>query len=258
MSFNAAAQKHAQDMFDNYYSSHWGTDGLKPYMRYTLEGGLNFEAENSAYSGWFNPADNPANHESIDVRQEIAEIERLMMYEDAGANWGHRDTILNKWAKRVSLGIVYDDKRVAFVEQFEGEYLEYYTPPTLSGSVLSLSGRFTIPGVVLNNVSISYDPLPQPLTNSQLTTDSAYTDGYGLGNRVSFIISPPPQGQSYGNLPAGAIQARKWDVNESGFFSIQADIGPSLIKGKGVYTAVIVVTVNGENVNLTNYSIFVK
>ena len=258
LDYNAAAQKHAQDMFDNYYCSHWGTDGLKPYMRYTMEGGLNFEGENSSYSGWYNPADNPADYAPIDVRQEIAELERMMVYEDAGANNGHRDTILNKYARQVSLGIVYDTKRLAFVEQFEGQYVEYFLPPALSGNVLSLSGRFTAPGIALNNISIAYDPSPQALTNSQLVNDAAYTDGYSLGTRVNYIISPPPPGQTYGNLPAQAIQASRWDVNESGQFFVQADISRSLVRGKGVYTVVIVAAIGGESVNLTNYSIFVK
>jgi hypothetical protein len=181
-----------------------------------------------------------------------------MMYDDAGSNWGHRDTILNKWAKKVSLGIVTDGKRLAFVEQFAGEYIEYYVPSTLSGSVLAVSGRFTIPGVEINNISITYDPLPQTITNSQLTTDAAYTGGYGLGNRVNFIIPPPPPGQTYASLSPEAIQASKWGISPSGQFSIQAGISRALGKGKGVYTIVIVATVGGENVNLANYSIIVK
>jgi len=258
LDYNAAAQKHAQDVFDNYFCSHWGTDGLKPYMRYTVEGGLGFEGENSAYSGWYNSSDNPANYAPIDVRQEIADLERMMMYDDAAANWGHRDSIVNKWARKVSLGIVYDDRRVAFVEQFEGQFVEYFIPPTLSGSVLFLSGRITSPDITVNNISIAFDALPQTLTNSQLVNDATYTDGYSLGNRVNFIISTPPPGQSYGNLPAEAIQAARWDISQSGQFSIQADISRSLSRGKGVYTIVIVGAVGGESVNLTNFSIFVR
>jgi len=258
LNYNAAAQKHAQDMFDNYFCSHWGTDGLKPYMRYTVEGGLGFEGENSAYSGWYNSSDNPANYAPIDVKQEIADLERMMMYDDAAANWGHRDSIVNKWARKVSLGIVSDDRRLAFVEQFEGQFVEYFLPPTLSGSVLSLSGRITEPSIAVNNISIAFDPLPQTLTNSQLVNDPAYTDGYSLGNRVNFIISPPPPGQTYSNLPAEAIQATRWDISQSGQFSIQADISRSLSRGKGVYTIVIVGVVGEESVNLTNFSIFVR
>ena len=36
---NRAAQLHAEAMLADCFSSHWGMDGLKPYMRYTLAGG---------------------------------------------------------------------------------------------------------------------------------------------------------------------------------------------------------------------------
>jgi len=52
LNYNKAAQLHAEDMLDNLFLSHWGTDGFKPYMRYTAGGGINYEVENSAYSGW--------------------------------------------------------------------------------------------------------------------------------------------------------------------------------------------------------------
>jgi hypothetical protein len=245
-------------MFDNYFGSHWGTDGLKPYMRYTQAGGLNNDGENSAYSGWDNPSDNPNNYQSINVREEIAYLQHIMMYDDAASNWGHRDTILNKFYTRVSLGIVYDNKRLALVQQFEGKYVEYYSAPAISNGNLSLLGRLTSVDIKINNISISYDPPLQTLTNTQLTSDSTYTDGYGLGDRLNFVIPPPPAGQQYANLPPNAIIAGKWEINDSGQFAIQANINASLSKGKGVYTIVIVAMINGESVNLTNYSIVIE
>ncbi|MDD5289082.1 MAG: CAP domain-containing protein [Dehalococcoidales bacterium] len=258
LAYNAAAQKHAQDMFDNYYGSHWGTDGLKPYMRYTLEGGLSTEGENSAYSGWFNPSDNPDNYQSINTREELAALQYTMVYDDAASNWGHRDTMLNKSYTKVSLGIAYSDKRLALVQQFEGEYVEYYTAPSISNGTLALLGRVTSADIEINNISIAYEPAPQSLTNAQLTGDAAYTDGYSLGERINFILSPPPAGREYKDLPSYAIIASKWIVNSAGQFAIQADINASLSKGKGVYTIVIVANINGESVNLTNYSFIVE
>jgi len=45
---NPAAQEHAEEMSANGYLSHWGMDGMKPYMRYTLAGGVNYEGENAS------------------------------------------------------------------------------------------------------------------------------------------------------------------------------------------------------------------
>jgi hypothetical protein len=112
--------------------------------------------------------------------------------------------------------------------------------------------------IILNNISIAYDPPSQKLTNTQLTSDPAYTDGYSLGERLNFVLSPPPAGQQYSGLPSNAIIAEKWEVNNLNQFSIQANISAALSKGKGVYTIVIVALINGESVNITNYSIAIN
>jgi hypothetical protein len=177
-----------------------------------------------------------------------------MMYDDAGSNWAHRDTILNKSYTMVSLGIAYDGKRLAIVQQFERKYVDYYNAPAISNSNLTLLGKLTSADIKINNVSIAWDPPLQTLTNAQLTTDPAYTDGYSLGDRLNFVIPPAPAGQQYTNLSPQAIIAGKWEINNAGQFSIQANINPSLTKGKGVYTIVIVALINGESVNITNYS----
>ena len=43
---NDAAQLHAEASLAGCYSSHWGRDGLKPYMRYSLAGGYQANSEN--------------------------------------------------------------------------------------------------------------------------------------------------------------------------------------------------------------------
>ena len=43
---NRAAQLHAEASLAGCFSSHWGMDGLKPYMRYTLAGGQQSNGEN--------------------------------------------------------------------------------------------------------------------------------------------------------------------------------------------------------------------
>ena len=41
-----AAQLHAESLPESCFSSHWGIDGLKPYMRYSLAGGYQRNGEN--------------------------------------------------------------------------------------------------------------------------------------------------------------------------------------------------------------------
>ena len=176
---------------------------------------------------------------------------------------------MNKWAVSVNLGIASDTKRLAVVHQFEGDYVEYNQPPTLSGKVLSLSGRFLKPIDELNNITIYYDPLPVPLTADQLSAPGAphsYSIGGGFTSPPSFadaftgghILPPPPPGQYYSSLPAGAILATLWDLKQSGQFSIQADISQAMGRGKGVYTFAIIVKIDGGINSLTNYSVWVS
>jgi len=248
LNYISAAQKHAQDMLDNNYEgAHWGTDGYKPYMRYTVEGGLNYEQENSAYYSSSKP---------VDVKQELKNLQYTMMYDDAAAGWSHKDNILNKWHKKVSIGIASNATTVTLVQQFEGNYVEYSIPPTLNGQVLSLTGHFLDPTIKLNNVSIAYDAPPQTLTTAQLNQDQYHH--YGLGERLGIILPPPAAGQVYGSLPPNTIVAKKGDFDYNSWFYIEADISPILDEGPGVYTVVLVAMADGEPINLTNYSLFVK
>jgi hypothetical protein len=240
-------------MFDNYFLSHWGTDGMKPYMRYTIAGGINYEGENSAYSGWYDRSVDPRHYATIDPRAELKQLEYQMMYDDAGSNWGHRDNILNKWHKRVNIGISFDTRRLTLVEQFEGDYVQFIRPPDLDGGVLSLKGSITLG--TLDSVAVFYDPLPQPMTQSDLLSGPR---SYSLGTRAATIIPPPPPGYYYSQLPDDAVQASIWEVNGS-TFSIGADLKAALEqRGPGVYTIVAWSKEGTEYVSLTNYSLFVR
>jgi len=253
LGFNAAAQKHAQDMIDNHVqAAHWGTDGPKPYMRYTLEGGLNFDLENSCYI---------EASQKLDIEKELQLFQQTMMYDDSASHWSHLNTIINKWNKKVNIGIAYTDNAVALVQDFEGDYLEYFQPPTLAGKVLSLSGRFKLENlggdIVLNNVSITFDDLPRPISPAELSMNDEYHH-YSLGPQVGVIVPPPPPGQVYKDFPANGVIAAIWYVDRSGQFSIEADITPILNRGRGVYTVVLVTIIGIDHFNLTNYSIFVQ
>ena len=48
---NWAAQLHVESALENCFFSHWGIDGLKPYMRYSLAGGYQSNGENGSGGG---------------------------------------------------------------------------------------------------------------------------------------------------------------------------------------------------------------
>jgi uncharacterized protein YkwD len=249
LNFNAAAQIHAEDMLKNQYLAHWGTDGQKPYMRYTLAGGLNYEQENSALS---------SSSGKVNVKQELRLLEDEMMNHDEAYHWGHRDNILNKWHKKVSLGVAYDNNSVALVQQFEGDYIEFYQPPVITGNVLSLSGRFIQSGMILNVIGINFDPLPQPISASQLKDPASPYHSYSLDNIAGYVLPPPPPDEYYVSLPPNSIIASKGSTDENGRFYIEADIRQILDNGIGVYTMALVPSLNEDSRNFTNYSIFIE
>ena len=49
---NIAAQVHAEASLENCFSGHWGVDGLKPYMRYSLAGSYHTNGENVSGSDY--------------------------------------------------------------------------------------------------------------------------------------------------------------------------------------------------------------
>ena len=99
---NVAAQLHAEAALENCFSSHWGIDGLKPYMRYSLAGGYQPNAENvSGLDYCIKATDGYRANGSAE--QEIRQAMVGLMDSP-----GHRDNILRPWHKKVNVGLAWD------------------------------------------------------------------------------------------------------------------------------------------------------
>jgi hypothetical protein len=245
---NTAAQDHAADMLANFYLSHWGTDGLKPYMRYTLAGGINYEAENSAYHGWYDTSQDPDRYVTIDPKEVLKQLQYNMMFDDADSNWGHRDTILSKLSKKVNIGIAYDKHRLALVQQFEGDYVNFTNLPAIVNGKLSLAGNLNLGK--LYSLHIFYDPLQQLLTQQQLLEKPR---SYDSGEEMGYVLPPKLYMDS-----KEYVTAIKWNVDATGSFTIEADVSHLLKYKTGVYNISLVSSINGELTSLSNYSIFIR
>ena len=172
---NIAAQLHAESALDNCFSSHWGLDGLKPYMRYSLAGGYQSNGENGHGLDYCIRGSDGYRPNS-DIRQEI---------DDAMDGWmssaGHRRNILDPFHKRVNIGIAWDRFNTAMYQHFEGGYVEYDLLPSISNSVLSFSGMARN-GVRFSQekdlgVQIYYDPPPHELARGQVARTYCYDSG---------------------------------------------------------------------------------
>lgn len=294
---NVAAQLHAEVLAEGCFVSHWGLDGLKPYMRYSLEGGYQSNVENvlgNIYCPRWYSLYALLTDEQRDIR-------------DAMDGWmdspGHRDAILDPWARKVNIGIDRSHRNFATVQHFEGDYVEYARLPAIEGNVLTVAGKLkngiSLAGSDSLGVVISYDPPPQKLTKGQVVRTNCYDEG----TPVAVLRKPPPQGSYYREdetgetvefcpdprdvapdapvpdsigeaedmwqdasgagrmgiertVPIMHITASRW-IAKGNAFSVRANIVAVTNRyGPGVYTIAILTESGGEDVLVSQYSIF--
>ena len=247
---NPAAQMHAEDMITHDYFGHWWMDGRKPYMVYSETGGTSYVSENASTSGWTNRRWAERNCGSFlvncivpEVREAIEDAQWGMMYDDAHADWGHRDTILGVSHRAVNLGIASNGRRVVYVQHFEGGDVVADTRPSLSeDGVLSFSVFKIAGGVdIAEQVTIYYDPPPTPKTPEQIDLLDSYCTGGGFstqcGEPAAAVLKPLGGGSYYVGLERTDVVADKW-CESSGKFSFSASMG-GLLNAPGVYTVVV-------------------
>ncbi len=188
---NAASQLHAEASLENCFSSHWGIDGLKPYMRYSLAGGFQSNGENGSGRDYCIKASD-GYRANGSAEQEIRQAMEGWMDSP-----GHRDNILDPLHKKVNIGLAWDRYNFKAYQHFEGEYVEYAHPPLIENGVLRISGTVKN-GVEFNDdfrdlgVKVYYDPPPHALTIGQV----ARTYCYDLGLQVA-SLRPPLIGRSF-------------------------------------------------------------
>ncbi len=237
-----SGQIHADNMLQNHYLSHWDMNGYKPYMRYTLAGGLGAVAENVAWQG------QTGNVFPINVKSAIKDLEFNMMYQDASSNWDHRDNILNPRHNKVSIGVGYDDHNVYLVQDFEDDYV-IWSQRNVDNDQITLKGTIQTEGTI-RSVAIFYDS-PSNLTVTEIKQPQ-YQDGYGPGTYVGMAL-PPNWQATDGSV---TITTSSWSQNGDSF-----EIGFSLSQataayGAGVYTLYLA-TGSSTAESLTTYSIWI-
>ena len=176
---NTVAQLHADSALENCFSSHWGVDGLKPYMRYSLAGGYQSNSENVSGSSYCITA--KEGYRAIgNIRQEIRDhMDGLV------DSPGHYRNIVDPGHRKVNIGLAWDSYNAIIVQHFEGDYVEYDQPPTIIAT--PTSGRLIVSGRTKNGarfeedldlrVALYYDPPPQQLTSGQLARTYCYNIG---------------------------------------------------------------------------------
>ncbi len=151
------ATRHAVDLVTKEFIGHWGSDGLKPYHRYSAAGGTHATEENVS------AADGTWSNKAKDLKQDSAYL-HVRMYQEKPPNDGHRRTILAPQHTHVGIGLAVQDLRLRLVELFVAKYVDVkpIKREARPGAQLSFSGKIVRPGYLFNNIEVFYEPLPTP------------------------------------------------------------------------------------------------
>jgi len=215
------ATKHAVDMATNEFASHWGSDGLKPYHRYSFAGGTHATEENVS------AADNTWSMKVRDLKQDTAYL-HVRLYQEKPPHDGHRRTILAPQHTHVGFGIAVHELRLRLVELFVAKYVEVrpIKREAKPGAQLSLSGKMLRRDYTLHQVEVFYEPLPARPELSWLRQARPY----GLPNESQVLRPRVPPPYVYADGRSGLV-----DIAVDGSFRAPV----KLYKEKlGIYTVV--------------------
>ena len=164
------ATQHAVDMATGEFASHWGRDGLKPYQRYSLAGGLHATQENVS------AADNTWSLKLEDLIQDTSYL-HVRLYNETPPNDGHRKAILAPQHTHVGFGIAIDRLRLRMVQLFVAKYVDITSQRQTArpGENFVFSGRLLNSSHLLNSVETFYEPLPKPPEMSWLREARSYS-----------------------------------------------------------------------------------
>ena len=289
---NRAAQIHAENLAEACAGSHWGLDGTKPVMRYSLTGGYQSNAEN-VYGLDF------CEDTSSSTITQVEEMMEAVVHSE-----GHFAVLVGQLYRKVNLGLMPNvHGYLVAVQQFEGNYVEYGVLPHIEDSILELEGRLKNGAAFIDkeglHVQVWYDPPPMPATQGQLSRTSCNDSGRQVAS-----IQPLPAGRASVqwkplqkthlfcetphdfspdtlvpasresalenrraaktrtatrervNLEVQWIPASNWHA-EGQDFAVTADLVDVLRDfGPGVYSIALWAPVNGETVVVSEHSIF--
>jgi uncharacterized protein YkwD len=255
LSSNEAAQMQAEDVFRTKQISHWTTKGEKPYMTYTQYDGEGSVQQNVAIAG-FSPEQYEqcvtnilVECEKIEPLSTIEQLQNEMMYNDKECcNDGHRNNILDPHHTHMSIGIVYDQYYIAFVQNFENNY---GLKVDVKNSEVEVSG--TLLEGQLDHIAIYYDEMP----TREVYEQNKDLLSYSAGELLAMVVKPLPPGYYY-ESPQGynLIEANRWDVQRDSV-DVTFDLADAVDKD-GAYTLFAQVKDGNEMFDVTSYSVFVN
>ncbi len=259
---SSTAQEHAEELLNICKTSYWSNNGMKPYMRYSADGGEGAINENIAVIG---TPEIQKYWTQENLKQILAWNQHNMVERDEVNEFRHSMNVLHDDHNYVNVGIAWSNFCVTIVHQFEDRYVEWKQKP-----ILTLNKEFILAGQVnfnatIEQIDIFYDPIPMPLSDQELMSSPPL---YGFGHICSHLmcsdgslpvatvlphsdsnLSPDVlEGIMNQNNPANSeniplFVAHKWEITHGEdftTFSIEEDLERLLnLTGKGVYTVLV-------------------
>jgi uncharacterized protein YkwD len=163
------AGAHARDMAQGEFLSHWGSDGRKPYHRYSFAGGTDALQENAS------SADGIQSATSAGVLKALRDMHQSMI-DEVKPHDGHRKTILYPQHTHVGFGIATHGLSVRLDELYLARFVKIDPLPQemKTGASELLSGKLLSSNSILTGVEIFYEPLPTPPDISWLREARSY------------------------------------------------------------------------------------
>ena len=169
-----AGREHAKDMAEHGFTSHFGTDGSVPELRYTRAGGEGMVQENAAC--FFDEAERDLDANAVFTAASLEEIETSFMGEKPPHD-GHRKNILTPWHNHVGIGLVQPVgvPVPCVAQEFVDQYGDYAALPSSAkvGETAHVAGT-VVPPAVFAGVGVARIESPSPMKPSRLNAIHTY------------------------------------------------------------------------------------
>jgi hypothetical protein len=214
------AADHALDMATGHFISHWGSDGRKPYHRFSFAGGTAATQENAS------SADGVQSLAAPGIIDDLCDMHQRMLAEKPPHD-GHRKTILDPFHTHVGFGIALNGRSLRLDELYLARYIRLapFANAAKPKSTVTVEGRLLNSAHFLNQVDVFYEPLPTPPSIAWLTTPRSVS----LPDEHKTLRPKLPPGTRYTNGSSGDFD---WSVE--GNFKIRVKMFRA---EPGIYTA---------------------
>ncbi len=163
------AMSHAVDMAQNSFVSHWGSDGRKPYHRYSFAGGIHATQENVA------AIDNFFSGDWADLTEDLISL-HVRMHGENPPRDGHRKAILAPQHTHVGFGFAAVERRLRLVEIYVAKYAEVvgFQSRVPRDATLDLSGKLLSEQFELQQIDVFYETLPVKIGSDFFNNPRSY------------------------------------------------------------------------------------